>query len=180
MRTLPGERCTLEPLVEAHAEQLYEALSDPAIYEFEGEPPPSLERLRNGLRRCESRRTPDGNIQLDWAVRLPAGEVAGYVQAIVHADGAAYVGYEFASRFWRRGIGSAAVQAAIDELRAAYGVGPVVAVLKAANFRSLGLLAKLGFGPGTAEHLARFGGEPDEVARILRTGEGRAGDPRAQ
>jgi hypothetical protein len=43
--TPPTARCTLEPLAEAHAEALFAALSDPAIYEFEGMPPPSVAAL---------------------------------------------------------------------------------------------------------------------------------------
>jgi [ribosomal protein S5]-alanine N-acetyltransferase len=166
VRTLAHPRCTLEPLVEAHAEALYEALADPAIYEFEGEPPPSVDQLRSGLRRAESRRTREGHAKLDWAVRLPGGALAGYVQVIVYPDGVAYIGYELASRFWRQGIGSAAVSCTIAELESSYAVHQVVAVLKAANFRSLGLLHKLGFEPGTQQDLARHGAEPDEVARV--------------
>jgi len=91
----------------AHAVEMFAVLSDPAIYEFEGEPPPSLERLVAGYRRSESRRSPDGREQLlNWVVRLPSGELAGYVQAAIAAGGHCYVGLEFASRFWRKGIAS--------------------------------------------------------------------------
>jgi RimJ/RimL family protein N-acetyltransferase len=166
VRTLGDPHCTLEPLVEAHAEALYLALSDPAIYEYEGEPPPSLERLRSGLRRRESRLTPAGDTVLDWGVRLPSGELAGYVQVVLHADGDAYIGYQLASRFWRQGIGSAALRCVLGELSAAHGVRQFVAILKAANFRSLALLDKLGFVEGGAALLARHGAEPDEVARV--------------
>lgn len=31
----------LEPQVAAHASEMFDVLSDPAIYEFENEPPPS-------------------------------------------------------------------------------------------------------------------------------------------
>ena len=105
MNTLRTPLCVLEPQVVAHAEEMFVVLCDPAIYQFEGVPPPSVERLAAGYRRRESRISPDGQEQwLNWVVRrLPGGEATGYVQATVLAGGVSYVGYEFASRFWRQG-----------------------------------------------------------------------------
>ena len=37
MNTLQSEICTLEPMVVAHAPEMFEVLCDPAIYEFEHE-----------------------------------------------------------------------------------------------------------------------------------------------
>lgn len=69
--------------------------------------------------RLESRGPADGSQRwLNWVVRLPGGELAGYVQATVLPDRSSYVAYELASRYWRRGIGSDAVQAMLDELQA--------------------------------------------------------------
>ena len=73
-------RCTLEPQVEAHAAAMYGVLSDPAIYEFENEPPQSLQWLTERFRRLERRRSPDGAEQwLNLVIRLPDGALAGYV-----------------------------------------------------------------------------------------------------
>jgi [ribosomal protein S5]-alanine N-acetyltransferase len=166
MNTLHATRCTLEPLTVAHAAELFDALSDPAIYEFEGEPPPSLERLEGGLRRREARLTPDGKTILDWAVRTNESRIAGYVQATLHAANTAYVSYEFASAFWRQGIGSAAVERMLGELFATYSVTKFVAVLKSANFRSLGLLRKLGFVAASTEDGEIHGATPDEMTLV--------------
>ena len=174
MRTLHSPRCTLEPEVVAHAEEMFVVLSDPAIYEFEGEPPPSVERLANGLARRESRMSPDGTQQwLNWVVRLPTGELTGYAQATVLASGASYVGYEFASRFWRQGLGTAAIGTMLDELASRYAVHTFVAVLKSRNFRSMGLLVKLGFVPATPEQAALYGFEVDESV-LLKAASGSA------
>lgn len=43
---------------------------------------------------------------------------------------------------------------------------PPLAVLKADNYRSLGLLRKLGFRAATCAQCARYGGETDEVVMI--------------
>jgi RimJ/RimL family protein N-acetyltransferase len=146
---------------------MFSVLSDPAIYEFEGVPPPSIERLAAGFRRRESRVSPDGHEKwLNWVVRLPNGELAGYVQGTIYESLAAYVAYEFTSKFWRQGIGSAAVGCILDELRDFYTVHTYVAVLKTENYRSMGLLAKLGFRPGTEEDAVLYEATSDETTLI--------------
>lgn len=167
MRTIRTHRCVLEPQVEAHAAAMFEVLSDPAIYEFEGVPPPSLEKLAAGYRRKETRVSPDGReTWLNWVVRLPSNELAGYVQATVLESGASLIGYEFASKHWRQGIGSASINAMLEELAQSYGVHTFVAVLKRANHRSMGLLHHLGFEPGTAEDARTYEAEEDETVLI--------------
>jgi RimJ/RimL family protein N-acetyltransferase len=76
------------------------------------------------------------------------------------------VAYELGSRHWRRGIGSCAVLAMLDELRTAYHVHTFVAVLKAANFRSLGLLHRVGFARAGEQQVVQFGAEPDELVMV--------------
>lgn len=167
LNRLRAKDLVLEPLGERHADEMFGVLADPAIYEFENAPPQSREWLRLRYRRLESRRSADGSEQwLNWVVRLPSGALAGYVQATVCGDGRAYVAYELASRFWRRGIGSAAVRALLDELAARYAVRSCLAVFKARNFRSEALLRSLGF-VAHAEHAERVGGcEPDERVMV--------------
>jgi hypothetical protein len=43
VRIINTNSLTLEPQVAGHAEEMFVVLSDPAIYEYENEPPPSLE-----------------------------------------------------------------------------------------------------------------------------------------
>jgi [ribosomal protein S5]-alanine N-acetyltransferase len=167
LKTLHTPLCTLEPQGVVHAEALFDVLCDPAIYEFEHQPPASLPWLTARLARLESRASADGSEQwLNWVVRLPDGEVAGYVQASVPATGRASIGYELGSRFWRRGIGRAAVGAMLAELAVGYGVGDVAAVLKAANFRSAALLRSLGFGAASPAEAAGHEPEADEIVMV--------------
>lgn len=169
MRVLHTSLATLEPQVEAHAPAMFDVLCDPAIYEFENEPPPSIAALAAGYRRKETRRSSDGSeIWLNWVVRLRDGQLAGYVQATVMPQGWSYVGYEFASAFWRRGIATASLVAMFAELEEVYGVQWLVAVLKGANFRSLAFLRKLGFVSASKEHLALVESEADEVVMVRR------------
>ena len=114
----------------------------------------------------------DGQQQwLNWVVRVPDGELAGYVQATVVQHHVAYVAYELASRFWRRGIGASAVGAAMQELVFRYSVRTCVAVLKTSNFRSLGLLRKLGFAKGSYKQAVTFGAGQDEMLMVKGAGE---------
>lgn len=163
MNTLRAGQLVLEPQVAAHAAELFVVLSDPAIYEFENAPPESEAWLEQRFARLESRCAANGEEQwLNWVIRLPSGAVAGYVQATVTSERAAQIAYELASKFWRQGIGSAAVDAMLGELAASYGVRTCAATLKSQNYRSLALLRKLGFGPeAPSGHSGSH--EPDEV-----------------
>ncbi|TDP11631.1 RimJ/RimL family protein N-acetyltransferase [Roseateles asaccharophilus] len=143
-------------------------LSDPAIYEFENVPPESEAWLHRRFKLLESRGPADGSEDwLNWVVRLPSGQLAGYVQATVSREGWAYVAYELNSQYWRQGIGKASVKAMLQELSLAYGVREFVAVLKARNFRSRALLLSLGFRDGSAEQVERHRDEQDEIVMVL-------------
>lgn len=171
MRSLRTPLCTLEPQVESHAREMFVVLGDPAIYEFENEAPPSEAWLAKRYALLESRASADGQeIWLNWVVRVPSGELAGYVQATVLPSGTALVAYELASRHWRRGIGSTAVRAMLGELETVYDVRLFVAVLKAANYRSLGLLDHLGFTPGSRQQAEEYEAESDERVMVKAAG----------
>jgi [ribosomal protein S5]-alanine N-acetyltransferase len=157
----------LEPQVRAHAGEMFDVLCDPAIYEHENEPPESLEWLRARFERLESRSSPDGTQQwLNWVIRLPGSELAGYVQASVYRDAHAAIAYVLGSSHWGKGIASRAVQAMIGELRSRYGVRRLTAVLKASNARSLRLLERLGFVPGSSQEFIESGAEADELLMV--------------
>lgn len=179
MRPLATSRCALLPLLASHAETMFLVLSDPALYEFENAPPASVDALRSRYQRLEARQSPDGGQGwLNWVVQLPDGQLAGYVQATVLPGGLAWVAYEVASRHWRQGIGSAAVQAMLQALADAHGVHTAVAALKARNHRSAGLLQHLGFTPGLPPGAGLGPIDADEIAfhRPLQPGRG-AGPP---
>ncbi len=179
MRALQSRRLTLEPQRALHASAMFAVLSDPAIYAYENQPPASLNALSQRFQRLEARQSPDGRQQwLNWVLRQRSdGELIGYVQATVQADGRALVAYELASRHWGQGLGSEAVQAMLDELAGSGPVQPVqqvrqvqqvrpvhqaLAIFKQANHRSLALLLRLGFANAASDDPARSALEPDE------------------
>ena len=171
MRTLVAGDLELEPQVAAHAEAMFVVLSDPAIYEYENEPPWSVNELRERFVELEARVSPNGKEQwLNWVVRLPDGQLAGYVQATVRHGGQATIAYEFASAFWGRGHARRSLEAMFDELAEGYGVSEFSAVLKQTNHRSLRLLERLGFTLTSPAAHARREVERDEhlMVRSLR------------
>ena len=155
---------------------MFAVLSDPAIYEYENEPPPSLEWLRARFARLESRVSADGREQwLNWVIRILPSALAylpgasasavliGYVQATVRADHRAAIAYELASAYWGRGLARRAVDAMIGELVQHYRVRLLTAVLKRDNLRSRRFLERLEFAPGVPAILGVGAIEPDEV-----------------
>jgi len=163
MRVIETSGLKLEPQRATHAEEMFVVLSDPAIYEYENEPPPSLEWLRARFTKLESRRSPDSQEQwLNWVARIPTSELIGYVQATVR-PGSAAIAYVLSSAYWGRGLGRQAVEAMISELVEHYEVRSLSAVLKRENLRSLRLLERLGFSLATPEEHARRQVEPGEV-----------------
>lgn len=166
MRVVESDVVRLEPQTAEHAQEMFEILSDPAIYEHENEPPPSVEWLRERFRALESRSSPDGTEHwLNWVVRQPSGLI-GYVQATVGQDGRATIAYVLNSRYWGKGLASTAVALMIVELLASYHVTTLSAVLKRANLRSRGLLERLRFSVAPEDLRRKLAVEPDELLMV--------------
>ena len=164
MRVIDTGSFTLEPQTAAHAAEMFVVLSDPAIYAYENEPPPSAEWLRTRYTKLESRCSPDGDEQwLNWVIRLPTSMLIGYVQATIHTQGRAGIAYELTSAYWGRGLARQAVSAMISELAQTYGVICFSAVLKRGNFRSLRLLERLDFSLASADEHVQNQVELDEI-----------------
>ena len=171
MQTLRTVRLTLEPQMATHAGEMFAVLSDPAIYEFENEPPASLEWLSERFSRLESRASGDGSERwLNWVVRPHGGGLIGYVQASVPANGLAFIAYELASAYWGQGYGREAVSAMLVELAARYDVRQAGAVFKQQNHRSRKLLARLNFMTPSSADREHYRPDADEDLLVLPLG----------
>lgn len=160
MRELAATGLRLVPLCTAHADAMFELLSDPALHEYDdGEPPLSAQALRERYARLESRRSPDGAQDwLNWVLLLAgSARAVGFVQATIERSrGEAWVAFVLARDCWGRGYARRATQAMLDELHQHYGVTRALATAERANLRSVGLLRRLGFSEGSGdEHVAR-------------------------
>ena len=167
MNTLRADGLTLEPQVAAHANEMFVVLSDPAIYEYENQPPQSLEWLRSRFIKLETRQSSDGKERwLNWVIRLPTSELIGYVQATLKAHGSASIAYVLSSAHWDRGLASQAVVAMISELVQSYQVRSFSAVFKRENLRSRRLLERLGFTVASSEAHIQHRIEPGEILMV--------------
>jgi len=157
MAPLRTARLTLEPLVAAHAEAMFELLQDPALYRhLDWGPPPSVEHLRSVYGLLEARQSPDGSERwLNWVVKCD-GRCIGYVQATA-TDAACWVAYVLCSAQQGRGYAREATAAMIGHLAEAHGVRRFLATVEAANQPSIGLLQALGFRGATPAEAAPHG-----------------------
>ena len=156
---------TLEPRTAAHAEALFAVLADPALYEFVAEQPPvSVQALRDRFAHSESRKSPDGSEHwLNWVVRGPASEVAGYVQATVDANLETNVAYMFDKAHWGQGLATQAVSRMLDMVASEFGVTRFFIVAERANLRSIRVAERLGFAQATAALIMRKGTAASDV-----------------
>jgi len=147
MQPIASAELTLEPLRVAHAEALFELLSDAEIYRYlDYPPPPSLEHLRAVYAKLEARTSPDGaEIWLNWVVCPHDHPPVGFVQATIDSRKTAFVAYILGRKYWSHGYAQNAVQAMLEHLACAYGVGRFRATVEADNQRSIRLLERLGF-----------------------------------
>ena len=132
----------------AHAAELFDALSDPAIYAYISEPPPkSVPVLTERYRRLESRASADGSEQwLNWVIRrIEDRQCVGYVQATIHPRNTADFAFVLAPPFWGFGLAREASKIALSALFAEFQVTVVFATVDERNVRSSTLLSRLGF-----------------------------------
>lgn len=147
MQAIVTSELALEPLCAAHAEAMFELLSDAEIYRYlDYPPPPSVEYLRNVYAQLEARKSPDGaEAWLNWVVRPHGHPLVGYVQATVAANRRAHVAYVLGSQHWGHGYARKAMLAMLPHLTTAYGVARSLATVERENRRSIRLLERLGF-----------------------------------
>jgi ribosomal-protein-alanine N-acetyltransferase len=154
MQTITTPELVLEPLTVAHAEAMFAVLSDPELHRYlDYGPPPSLEHLRTVYAKLEARKSPDGSqVWLNWVVRR-SEEAIGYVQATIVSPGTTWVAYVLSSSHWGRGYARMATHAMIEHLALAYDVTRYMATVEAENIRSINLLERLSFRPGTSQEV---------------------------
>lgn len=153
---LSGRSLVLEPLRVEHAEEMAPLLNDPALHNFIGGSPESLEELTQRYARQAPGHSPDGSQQwLNWIVRrTDTGEAVGTVQATVArpAPGAsadqrsAEVAWVIARPHQRHGYAREAGQLMATWLRS-NGVGVLVAHIQPEHVASAGVARALGLTP---------------------------------
>jgi RimJ/RimL family protein N-acetyltransferase len=164
MKPIESSGLCLEPLVSAHAEEMFEPLSAPAIYNYmPGQPPLSAAALRERYLQLERGRSADNRQRwLNWIVRLNSGECVGFVQATVYPGLTGDFAFVLAPEYWGRGVAFEACRAALPYLAHEIGVTALFATVDPQNSRSIRLLIRLGFSEVTPAQYPHGQVEPND------------------
>ena len=137
----------LEPLLAAHAEEMFGPMSAAAIYDYmPGRPPTSISTLRERYAQLERGWSADGSERwLNWVVRLNSRECVGFVQATIYPQLTADFAFAFAPAQWGRGVAFEACSAILPYIGRDFAVRELFATVDPRNFRSIRLLQRLGF-----------------------------------
>jgi RimJ/RimL family protein N-acetyltransferase len=169
---LETERLELIPLAEKFADEIYDGLQSPQLYEYIADAPPSgREWLRERYRRLEAGRSPDScELWLNWLLREKiTGRFVGHLQATVKGR-SALVAYLLFLKDWGAGYAREAVGRMLFSLERDYDVREFVATVHVENQRSIHLLERLGFTRRSFTKNAEIiRGEPTDEYRYTRT-----------
>ena len=172
-RTIATARLSLEPLAPAHADAMFEGFADPALYRWiSADPPATIDELRVRFERIANPYAPQGQLWLNWVVRVDEGRVAGLVEATVRPDRIVFLAYYVFTPFARRGIAREACTAVIDHLWRDYDAVEIRADTDYRNVPSRSLVESLGFVRRTRNIVTTLRGEPsiDYRYRLRRPG----------
>jgi RimJ/RimL family protein N-acetyltransferase len=169
---LETARLELIPLAEKFADDMYDGLQSPALYQYIADSaPPSREWLRERYRRLEGGRSPDSSeLWLNWLLREKiTGRFVGHVQATVK-DRSASVAYVLFLNACGVGYANEAVGRMLLSLERDYGVRGFTATVHVGIQRSIRLLERLGFTRQSFTKNAEIiRGEPTDEYRYTRT-----------
>jgi [ribosomal protein S5]-alanine N-acetyltransferase len=137
----------LEPLVAAHADEMFRPMSAAAIYDYMPlGPPASAAALWQRYAHLETRVSADGRERwLNWVVRLSSRACVGFVQATIYPGRSADFAFAFAPEYWGHGLAFEACQAVLPCLGRDFEVRALYATVDPRNSRSVRLLQRLGF-----------------------------------
>jgi RimJ/RimL family protein N-acetyltransferase len=143
---LETSRMILEPIMEAHAQELCDLFSDRELYHFVPYEPLSLEQQRERCARWSKRRAPDGSeLWLNWAGRdRDTKKVIAHFQSGVKAGGIASIGYVVAKAFQNQGYAAEGLETVFRYLRDELKVREIKAWSDTRNKASHRLAQKLG------------------------------------
>lgn len=140
-------RMVLEPVVEDHAEEMWQLFGDTELHHFVPYEPLTLEKQRERCARWALRRSPDGKeIWLNWAARETTSHMvmAHFQAGIKEGEDTASIGYLVAKPFQRQGYAREGLEAVFQYLRTVLKIREVKAWSDTRNAASHALARKLG------------------------------------
>ncbi|MGZ3687107.1 MAG: GNAT family N-acetyltransferase [Bdellovibrionota bacterium] len=143
---LETPRLLLEPVTEAHAEELVALFADPELHHFVPFEAPTLETQKERCSRWSKRRSVDGKeIWLNWLAReKKTGAVVAHFQVGFKADLIATIGYVVGRAFQKKGMATEGLENIFLFLRDRLGIKEVKAWTDTRNEASHRLARKLG------------------------------------
>lgn len=160
------QRLWFDPVTAAHADEVFPVVSDPRIYTYLPEQPPSsVDALRKRYEFLSRRKSPDGTeIWLNWILRLrETNDPIGFYQATVRAASCS-IAYGIHPKHWRRGYATEASHTIITHLFETYGVASVTTEISVRNEASIRLVKRLGF-----SFVRHDPAERDDIHEIVRS-----------
>ncbi|MGE3317547.1 MAG: GNAT family N-acetyltransferase [Planctomycetaceae bacterium] len=158
---MQSSRLYYEPLTVAHADLLFDLLSDLRVIAHIDGSATTLDAMRAEFRNKEAG-PPSERLHELWvhfAVGLqPTSTLIGLIEATCYGSWCE-VGYLFGFDSWGKGIASEALNWLMDHLRTKFGIEEFWAAVDPANTRSIKLLERLGFepaAPGPSRRLASY------------------------
>jgi RimJ/RimL family protein N-acetyltransferase len=143
-------RLVLRPLCVDDAEEMVIVLADPALHEFTGGQPSTLEELRVRYAAWVHGSGSDEELWLNWIVCVGSdGAAVGTVQATIlnpGTDATALVAWTIGGPWQRQGYAGEAAAALVRWL-VRHGVEEVAAHVHADHSASAGVAARAGLGP---------------------------------
>ncbi|MBC8066559.1 MAG: GNAT family N-acetyltransferase [Chlorobia bacterium] len=164
-------RLKIEPLEKRHAAELHPILSDPRIYTYIPQDPPSLSALQIRYELLETRSSPDGTeAWLNWALRLQhEGVCIGTIQATISPGQTALIAYELGPDYWGKGYATEALTWLLNEWKETHEVATAEALVDTRNQASIRLLERFAFERiETIENADVFKGQPSDEYRYER------------
>jgi RimJ/RimL family protein N-acetyltransferase len=145
-------RLRLQSLRVEDAEEMVDVLADPALHEFTGGKPATLDELRDRFESWTRGSGSDAEVWLNWIVRRAEDDLAvGTVQAtIVDADDRceALLAWTVGTAWQRRGYATEAAGALVRWLEQR-GVGSIVAHIHPDHVASANIATRAGLRPTT-------------------------------
>ncbi|MEJ2794440.1 GNAT family N-acetyltransferase [Iodobacter sp. LRB] len=145
---------TIEPRQPHHADELFQIMSDPLLYEYVdvAHRPATADALRERIERNASGKSPDGSQDwLAWVIKNELGDIVGFLTATIHQDGDAHIAYGVGSRFWGKGYARLATEQLLLLLSKNDTVQRFCIIAERANTRSVLLAESLGFVEETSD-----------------------------
>jgi ribosomal-protein-alanine N-acetyltransferase len=172
MSPIESHSLRLEPLVSAHADEMFRSMSAAAIYDYmPAQPPVSASALRERYAHLEKGHSADGRERwLNWVVRLSSRQCVGFVQSTIYPGGNADFAFAFAPEYWGRSVAFEACQAVLPHLGRDFEVRALYATVDPRNSRSIRLLQRLGFGAVAWERYPNGELAPGDLVFLLACG----------